>query len=230
MKKSLVLQPKDFRQTLHFWLRRPDYGWRELWDGSALTVEPFEERLERTPGGRPRWRIRQVVQGMSTTVYVDANAIQPDGFTVYELPTDSWWQNEGREIFFDYLKFGTRNAPTAHALAAMALLFTAFIYMVVGDSSGSLAFLSDSEIPHLTKWLALLIVGTPTLSLAVNKFFPSRTYLATLFFRAEAWLLLISALAALPQIPHGIRDFRVKVLQAAAEQNAIKDQRSPASR
>jgi hypothetical protein len=230
MKKSLVLQPKDFRQTLHFWLRRPDYGMKALWDGSPLTVEPFEGRIERITGPRPRWRIRQVVEGMQTTLYLGEGELDPAGFAVYELPSNSWWRNEGREIFFDYLKFGTRNAPTAHAVLAMFLVSATFLYMVMQDPGGSLSFLADGEVPHVARKLGLLLVGTPLLSLAVNKFFPSRTYLATQFFRAEAWLLLLTALATLPELPAGIRDFRAKVIQAANEQSGVSGQRDPASR
>lgn len=239
MKKSLVLQPKDFRQTFHFWMRRPDYGWSALWEGLPLEVEPFEQRLERISGARPRWVIRQKVKGMETTVYVDQRDLNPDGFTVYELPSESWWKNEGRDVVVDYFKFGTRNAPTAHVAFAAILVFTAFIFMIVKDPSGQLAFMSDQEIPHLARKLGLLAVITPFASIGINKILPSRTYLATQAFRAEAWLLLLTVLATLPAFPRGIKDFRAQVLAAAAAkaeasappalEEAPTEERDPAS-
>ncbi|RYZ96075.1 MAG: hypothetical protein EOP11_23985, partial [Proteobacteria bacterium] len=194
MKKSLLLQPKRFSQTLHFWLRRPDYGWAALWNGSPLSVAPFEDRLELIPGPRPRWRIAQLVKGMETNIYIDAKDAPPGipgEYQVYEVPTDSWWRNEGRALFADYLKFGARNAPSAHALLSFAALGATFIYLVAKDSSGSLSFLTGEQLHQATKIVGALCVGTPLFSLWINRAMPSRTHLTTLFFKAEAWLLLL---------------------------------------
>lgn len=233
MKKTLTVQPKNLRQTLHFWLRRPDYGWADLWHGNPLTVEPFEGRLERTPYPRARWCIRQKVRGMDSTVYFDIDDIDTSGFSTYELPSDSWWRNEGRSIVMDYFRFGTRNAPTAHAVGASILIVGSFLYLVTQDPSGRLAFMDDAEIPHLARLLTFIFLGTPILSLLVNRFFPSRNYLTVQFYRAEAWLLLLTALAAAPGLPKSIKDFRAKVLAAANlanDQKAAEDQRDPASK
>ncbi|RYZ97436.1 MAG: hypothetical protein EOP11_22025 [Proteobacteria bacterium] len=236
MKKSLLLQPKDFRQTLHFWMRRPDYGWAALWNGSALSVEPFEDRVELIPGPRPRWRILQVVGGMETSIYLnvkDAPPTLPGEFQVFELPNDSWWRNEGRALLADYLKFGMRNAPSAHALFSFAALAATFIYLVAKDGSGTLAFLTGEQLHKATKVVGALCVSTPLFSLWINRAMPSRTHLTTLFFKAEAWLLLLTALAALPKLPTGLQNFRAQVLQQAGNPGFTEpeagDQRFPAS-
>jgi len=234
MKKSLTAQPKNFRQTLHFWLRRPDYGWADLWHGNALTLEPFEERLERTPYPKARWCIRQKVNGMDSTVYLDIEDIDPAGFAIYEMPTNSWWRNEGRSMVLDYFKSSARNSPSAHGLVVFIALCVGFLYLLTQDPSGRIAFLDDAEIPHLARQLTAILICTPIVSILVNRFFPSRNYLTTMFFRAEAWFLLITALLAAPQVPQGIKDFRAKMLKAASDaqtagQSPANDPRNPAS-
>lgn len=230
MKKSLTLQPKDFWQTLRFWLRRPDYGWNGLWNGAPLTVTPDGGRLERV-AGKGLYRIRETFGKTNSTVWAEQSQVDSSDFEVVELPNASWWSLEGRDIFRDYVRYLLRNSPSVHSLLAMTAGSFYLFSSVMQDPGNIIPVLKAANMDTWAFKIGAACLLLPLFSLAVNQFFPSRNYLATKLYRAEAWLLLIGILISLPGLSTSLGHLRDQVLQAAgeipAELTAPRDPASP---
>ena len=229
MKKSLALQPKDFPQTLRFWLRRPDYGWGGLWNGAPLEVTPDDGRLERL-AGTGWYRIRETFGKCSTVVWAEADQLDPEGFLVEEIPNESWWSLEGREIFRDYVRFLLRNSPSVHSLLVMTAASFWLFSSVLQDPGNIIPGLKAANMDSWAKKIGAACLFLPLFSLAVNQMLPSRNFIATRLYRIEAWFLLVGILLSLPGLSTALSEMRNQVLEAAGEAPAqLENPRDPAS-